>query len=684
MRSEQGGDYSRRQRGGDVGAAEPSSSSRDSDAENEAAAANATELKRKNYKRGDSGHDAKKRARRMDTKSGVKTSVKLSGTKMAGAMARSPNGVDIADTPRQRPTNNQLLYRINFNWEHYEHALPASVRKTLPRCTEACASVTSAFLQTLKALDTAESQRTKNPRNILQLLSVNTRRTKVVALNAGTHRVPDELRRHQLTDSDGNEYSTNLDRNRYGSDNNYLYTVTRFNLQALELCPLMAQVQIIGTKGSADDVLLGADKSECSCGGNRKMLSNHWTVPAFVLPSQMPTTIPKSTLAAKDRSRKKSRQSMSSDSFRPERTPDREMSTEDQHTGMGVLLDALTSVGGIPASPAPKSRARPVAPVMSPVRPVRGIRQVELDLGAINPDTLAAQEQIVQATAHSINQIPDENLRKELHSAIARSCELHMTASAAQMAQRKAEREAEEQKLLVHRLEELLEKSEAASQQAQIQISKTTDDSIYGPIASNENDRVIQGSALLAHKLIAMQQNVATIAARCELMLDQTAPRSTVEELLRTEMRAHLQTTRALLRAETSLAAYAAAEATCDEEIWRTQYVQAAQRNLEQAAYQAQNSTAAETRAVSTPAGDQVLIPPPAPVLAASQPAAGPEPLMKISADTPMTTMKAPRSVKSIAIMADANATANMDGLPPKTPIGGSARPKRLAFVSPP
>lgn len=124
-----------------------------------------------------------------------------------------------------------------------------------------------------------------------QILSTNTRRTKVVELSTGTHRVADELRRHSLTDGcacwarwarcghtpqpasrlgsqlvlpllllllldaagccrfgrpwqlagrdrrvrhraaaaarrcrEGGHYSTNLDRNRYGSDNNYLFT----------------------------------------------------------------------------------------------------------------------------------------------------------------------------------------------------------------------------------------------------------------------------------------------------------------------------------------------------------------------------------------------------------------------------------------------------------------------------
>jgi hypothetical protein len=57
----------------------------------------------------------------------------------------------------------------------------------------------------LKAIHTAEVHRDHGSRNILKLLSVNTRRTKVVALSTGTHRVPDELRRHQLSDDDGNE-----------------------------------------------------------------------------------------------------------------------------------------------------------------------------------------------------------------------------------------------------------------------------------------------------------------------------------------------------------------------------------------------------------------------------------------------------------------------------------------------
>jgi hypothetical protein len=58
----------------------------------------------------------------------------------------------------------------------------------------------------------------------LQILSNNTRRTKVVELSTGTHRVPDELRKHYLSDGEGGQYSTNLDRNRYGNDDQYLFT----------------------------------------------------------------------------------------------------------------------------------------------------------------------------------------------------------------------------------------------------------------------------------------------------------------------------------------------------------------------------------------------------------------------------------------------------------------------------
>jgi hypothetical protein len=46
----------------------------------------------------------------------------------------------------------------------------------------------------------------------------------VVELSTGTHRVPDELRKHYLSDGEHGQYSTNLDRNRYGNDDQYLFT----------------------------------------------------------------------------------------------------------------------------------------------------------------------------------------------------------------------------------------------------------------------------------------------------------------------------------------------------------------------------------------------------------------------------------------------------------------------------
>ena len=84
--------------------------------------------------------------------------------------------------------------------------------------------------------------------NILGALAAHTRRTKVVSLSGGTHRIPDELRRHTLADDAGGEYSTNLDRNRYGSDDSYLFTVVQYNLRALGLCPCLASVEVLDAK----------------------------------------------------------------------------------------------------------------------------------------------------------------------------------------------------------------------------------------------------------------------------------------------------------------------------------------------------------------------------------------------------------------------------------------------------
>lgn len=164
-------------------------------------------------------------------------------------------------------------YRAHFRWDHYTNKIGEGVQ--LQNDTEACASVTSAFLQVrgreagqrggaglpfpacvvphtcccpppytishkhgstppavpstvcpqiLAMVHQVESTRQDKARNVLSILSTNTRRTKVVEMATGTHRVADDLRRHSLSDGHGGLYSTNLDRNRYGSDNNYLFT----------------------------------------------------------------------------------------------------------------------------------------------------------------------------------------------------------------------------------------------------------------------------------------------------------------------------------------------------------------------------------------------------------------------------------------------------------------------------
>lgn len=66
------------------------------------------------------------------------------------------------------------------------HSPPA---RHQPTTIEPCASVTSAFLQILATIHNVEACRVSNPRNILSILSTNTRRTKVVEMSTGTHRV---------------------------------------------------------------------------------------------------------------------------------------------------------------------------------------------------------------------------------------------------------------------------------------------------------------------------------------------------------------------------------------------------------------------------------------------------------------------------------------------------------------
>jgi hypothetical protein len=124
-------------------------------------------------------------------------------------------------------------------------------------------------------MHSAESARTDRPRNVLHILSANTRRTKVVELAAGTHRVADDVRRHSLSDGEGGAYSTNLDRNRYGADNNYLFTVTRYNLESLGICPCFVDIEIVDTRNDNESQMVAAGGGACSCDSSaRKQLAD--------------------------------------------------------------------------------------------------------------------------------------------------------------------------------------------------------------------------------------------------------------------------------------------------------------------------------------------------------------------------------------------------------------------------
>jgi hypothetical protein len=78
-------------------------------------------------------------------------------------------------------------------------------------------------------------------------------------------RVPDELRRHSLSDGVGGQYSTNLDRNRYGADDQYLSTVIRYDLEFLRLCPCLVDVEIIDAKNGSGTILVSAGDDFCIC-----------------------------------------------------------------------------------------------------------------------------------------------------------------------------------------------------------------------------------------------------------------------------------------------------------------------------------------------------------------------------------------------------------------------------------
>lgn len=164
-------------------------------------------------------------------------------------------------TVRTRPTNNQLLYKAYFRWNHYP--VPNSPIYDVNE-TDACASVTAAFLQVMRILQEVEALHCPTQRNVLKILSQDTRHTKVVNLACGTHRVSDELKKHFLTDIDGTQYTTNLDRNRYGADNQYMFTVIRHNLSTLGLCPCLVDVEVLDQK-SNETVMVSAGIEACVC-----------------------------------------------------------------------------------------------------------------------------------------------------------------------------------------------------------------------------------------------------------------------------------------------------------------------------------------------------------------------------------------------------------------------------------
>eukprot|EP00210_Caulerpa_lentillifera_P002126 g2040.t1 len=103
-----------------------------------------------------------------------------------------------------------------------------------------------------------------NKRNILKILSQDTRHTKIVDIASGTHRVSDELKRHSMVDDEGKHYTTNLDRNRYGPDRQYMVTVIQHNLSVLGLCPCLVDVEVFDQKNNKTNAF-SADKQSCIC-----------------------------------------------------------------------------------------------------------------------------------------------------------------------------------------------------------------------------------------------------------------------------------------------------------------------------------------------------------------------------------------------------------------------------------
>ena len=170
-------------------------------------------------------------------------------------------------------------YKAHFRWRHYETAVVATL--DLPRETEACASVTSAFLQILDALATAETARSRGTASTLASLAAAPRRTKVMeaapppgsrgggafaCLPPGPSTVTgDDGRRHAVLSRSGRTYTSSLDRNRYGSDEAYMATVVHADLEFLGLCPCLVDVEVIDAKSGATDALTAAPSTACAC-----------------------------------------------------------------------------------------------------------------------------------------------------------------------------------------------------------------------------------------------------------------------------------------------------------------------------------------------------------------------------------------------------------------------------------
>ena len=467
-----------------------------------------------------------------------------------------------------RPANNQLLYRAKFDWSHYplnaldEHFL----RTKLHRETVECASVSSAFLQIMSAIQTAEKNRKDGRRrNALKLLSKNTRKTKVVALSSSScSSGGDGL----YESEDGVEYGTNLDRNRYGTDTDYLHTCIKYNVASLNLCEKLVNIEIVDSKGS---ITASAAATSDASGGSSRRKKFTTSAPASSPPSKCVRIVREGECECRceeinkeiqsmmerkeifdstkelvwpqvgkkhgnlgNRNRTKNKSSndnnndnnatgatsvqttttnttttttttnvMTTSAMAAIATPRMRASSEDQNEKrgesgktnndkLGVLLDALTQVGGIQITPngtpsrptrerkitkmddvifAEYESQRAASPVaIQPAKdkafggtlplaieqafastPPRhktateiASREVEAGVATTNnienvQNTEAIREAIIAATKESIDMISEENLRDELRNAVVCAYERHIHATVAENNRRYAE-----------------------------------------------------------------------------------------------------------------------------------------------------------------------------------------------------------------------------------------------------